>query len=201
MSIENSITVQAALPADWRLLAEITTDAFIDDPVTSWIFGSRTAMASGFRKLARGVYLPRGHCDRIDDLGATQWMPHGGDKSLSTVSQLALVADILRCNGSAGLNRLVQAEEAMALHRPKDPHMYLFTIGVRREARGKGLGHKLLAGMLSQCDRENMPIYLENSKPENHGFYASHGFEQIKIFQPGKDAPPMESMWRVPKSV
>ena len=45
-----------------------------------------------------------------------------------------------------------------------------------------------------------MPCYLENSNPANTGFYMSHGFERMKLFEPGSGAPALEAMWREPRT-
>ena len=77
--------------------------------------------------------------------------------------------------------------------------MYLFTIGTRKAARGKGLGKALIRPVLEACDREGLSAYLENSNPDNTGFYMSHGFEHMKLFEVGEGAPPLEAMWRKPR--
>ncbi|MEO0714891.1 MAG: GNAT family N-acetyltransferase, partial [Pseudomonadota bacterium] len=46
-------------------------------------------------------------------------------------------------------------------------------------SRGKGVGKALLAPVLAACDRDGVPVYLENSNPANAGFYRAHGFETI----------------------
>jgi ribosomal protein S18 acetylase RimI-like enzyme len=95
--------------------------------------------------------------------------------------------------------KFVRVGEAMAREHPKDPHLYLFTIGTRKAARGQGLGKKLIRPMLDAADRTSLPCYLENSNPANTGFYVSHGFERMKLFEPGPGAPVMEAMWREPR--
>ena len=77
-------------------------------------------------------------------------------------------------------------------------HLYLFTIGTRKAARGKGLGKTILRPMLDAADRAGLPCYLENSNPANSGFYMSHGFERMKLFEVGEGSPQMEAMWRDP---
>jgi hypothetical protein len=51
-----------------------------------------------------------------------------------------------------------------------------------------------------------MSVYLENSNPVNEGFYRSHGFESQGHFPCGQDqgdqkAPPLQRMWRAPRTL
>src|SRR5690606_12687996 len=92
------------------------------------------------------------------------------------------------------------AAETMEREHPKTPHLYLFTVGTRKAARGKGLGKTLMAPVLEAADRKGLPCYLENSNPANTGFYRSRGFERMKLFEPGPGGPPLEAMWREPRS-
>ena len=57
----------------------------------------------------------------------------------------------------------------------------------------------LISRVLRKCDEENVPAYLENSKPENLDFYQGHGFEVIEKIHFAKSAPPVWLMWREPR--
>ena len=87
----------------------------------------------------------------------------------------------------------------MARRKPKAPHVYLFTIGVARAARGKGLGRRLLAPVLAACDVAGLPAYLENSNPLNTPLYEGAGFRTLEVFAPAPGAPPLAAMWREPR--
>lgn len=57
------------------------------------------------------------------------------------------------------------------------PHYYLFMLGVRPPAQGKGVGGRLLERMLERIDRERMPAYLETQNERNVETYQRFGFE------------------------
>lgn len=196
-------TMRAAGPADWQQLANITAEAFANDPVNRWIFGNPKAIHSAFKVLARTVYAPHGICHLAGDGGATMWMDYrdGPGADLGFWSMLRLVAGQMRHGHKGAVKRAMAAGEIMNQHHPKEPHLYLFTIAARASARGKGLGKALLKPVLEMCDREGMACYLENSNPVNHGFYTAQGFERREIFACGDaaDAPPLEAMWRAPR--
>ena len=200
MQVDLSGGVRAATPADWRQLGDITAEAFADDPVNKWIFGNSRAIKSAFTVLARDIYTKRGQCYLAGDGGAAMWCTSDMDRSLSTLPLLSLAAGVMRWGAKGAVKRAITAGEVMDANHPHEPHMYLFTIGTRKAARGKGLGKALIRPVLEACDREGLPAYLENSNPDNTGFYMSHGFEHMKLFEVGEGSPPLEAMWRKPKA-
>lgn len=200
MDIDLPEDLRTATRSDWKQLASITAEAFAEDPVNLWIFGNTKTMPPVFGELARSVYLPRGICHIHGDSGATMWAHSSQSRELNNMQTMRLVWSLMTKGEKGAAKRGLGAGEAMAREHPKVPHMYLFTIGTRKLARGKGLGKKLIRPMLNAADRDSLPCYLENSNPANTGFYVSHGFERMKLFEPGPDAPPLEAMWREPKT-
>jgi N-acetylglutamate synthase-like GNAT family acetyltransferase len=92
---------------------------------------------------------------------------------------------------SRGLNRVAR------LH-PREPHWYLFAVGVVPEATGQSRGTALLEPMLERCDAQRLPAYLEASSEHNARLYARLGFErrdEVEVF-PGV---PVRPMWREPR--
>ena len=78
MSIADNIqlpeNIRRGDASDWRQLAEITADAFRDDPVNNWLFGNPLAILSAFCVLTRDIYSKRGICHLAGDAGATMWL-------------------------------------------------------------------------------------------------------------------------------
>lgn len=194
--------MRKASRSDWRALAAITAEAFSDDPVLTWMLGTQRAKLSVFRTLAREVYLPRGMCQLIPGKGATMWGPADTDTSPGTLQLMMFAVGQILYGSKGAMQRGMMAAEAMQAYHPKDRHWYLFTIGTTRQARGTGLGKALLHPVLEACDRDRMPVYLENSNPLNSGFYRAHGFERMaEPFELGPGSPLMEPMWREPAPV
>jgi ribosomal protein S18 acetylase RimI-like enzyme len=192
--------MRAAGPEDWRRLGAITAEAFAEDPVNLWIFGNTGPMADVFGALARSVYLKRGFCHVSGDDGATMWSHSSANREPGALAMLGLVAAIMRKGTKGAAKRGLTAADTMAREHPSAPHLYLFTIGTRKAARGKGLGKALMAPVLAAADRDGLPCYLENSNPANTGFYRAHGFERMKVFAAGPGGPPLEAMWREPRT-
>jgi len=190
-----------AQPSDWKAVADITGEAFAQDPVNQYIFGKPASIRSMFRVMAREMYLPQGLCHLHKAGGATMWMPPGVDAAPSQWGLLNFALGQFRHGTFGAISKGMALSRMMQDWHPKDPHMYLFTIGTTHAARGKGVGRSLLSPVLDACDANGMPVYLENSNPANAGFYAANGFERLGIFNiDGEGSPVMEPMWREPKT-
>lgn len=188
-----------ALPGDADTIGQITADAFRNDPFNLWLFGSADPLYPVFRLLARRQYLPHGFVYRLGDEGAAMWMLPGGQFDMPIVAMPEILWLALTRTTSGGIKRISRTIDAMESNHPTIPHAYLFTIGVRPEHQGKGLGRKLIRPVLDACDRDSLPAYLENSNPANSSFYRSCGFERVRMIHPIDGSPPLEAMLREPR--
>lgn len=187
-------------PAQARKLGDITADAFRDDPFNRWLFGNIAGVEHLFRLQAQRIYAPRGFCYTLGDEGACMWMMPGGNGSFSLADYLAFTIPTLFKSGPGAVVRGVKTGQAMDKVHPAFAHAYLFSVGVRPRAQGKGLGRRLIQPVLDACDRKGVRAYLENSNPANTGFYASLGFVPCGEIRPTENAPPLLPMVREPRS-
>ena len=182
-------------------LADITADAFRDDPFNRWLFGDFEPMRRTFANLARYIYAPNGFCQILKEegegLAASMWLMPGDNPDASLAGMLKTYWGLFASSGGAALMRGKAAGEAMAKHHPKTPHAYLFTVGVAGAGRGMGLGRRLIEPVLQACDRTGTMAYLENSNPANRRFYNSLGFERVELFHATPESPPLEAMQRL----
>jgi GNAT superfamily N-acetyltransferase len=176
---------------------------FWDDPVTSHIFRKETRRDAGlrayFRTQMRADYLPFGGCYTADGYaGAAIWAPAGKPMltGLKGILNMIPVLPYVATNLAVTL-KILNLIETM---HPREPHWYLATLGTAVEQQGKGIGGALMAPVLTHCDREGLPCYLESSKERNVPFYRRHGFEVVKeVHLPG-DGPSLWTMWREPRA-
>ena len=184
-------------------LADITADAFRDDPFNRWLFGGFEPMRRTFANLARHIYTPNGFCQILQEDGegraATMWLMPGDKPDATPLGMLKTYSALLASGGWGALMRGKAAGDAMAKHHPAEPHAYLFTVGVASAGRGRGLGRRLIEPVLDACDHTGTMAYLENSNPANRRFYASLGFERVELFHAAPDSPPLEAMQRAPR--
>jgi GNAT superfamily N-acetyltransferase len=177
-------------------IAEILAEAFGDDPVMTWTFGNTRPFRTVFRELARGIYLKNGFAHLIDGAAATLWLPAGAAIKLPRMNELRIAGAALRHSGFGAIRRAFTAADVMEKHHPETPHYYLFAVGVRKAAQGRGLGGAILREGLLKADAEGAPAYLENSNPKNTPLYERLGFRPLAPLPLPAEAPPLLAMLR-----
>lgn len=183
-----------------NLIGDITGDAFRNDPFNLWLFRNFSAINALFHAQARRIYVPRGFSYRSGNDGACMWMLPGQHADFGPGDYAVIAWSTLIRSGPRAVMRAIRTGAAMDARHPHFPHAYLFTIGVRPSAQGKGLGRKLIQPVLDACDRSATRAYLENSNPANTGFYRSCGFEQMgDPIHPEPGSPPLVPMMREPR--
>ena len=188
-------------PGDARLIGEISAEAFRNDPFNLWLFGNYAGIRSLFHFQAKRIYVPRGYCYHLGNDGACMWMMPGDYGHFTQADYAIFAMNTLFRSGVGAIRRGIRTGEAMGDRHPDFPHAYLFSIGLRPSAQGKGLGRKLIQPVLDTCDRKGVRAYLENSNPANTGFYNSCGFQQVGApIHPEPGSPPLVPMMREPRS-
>jgi ribosomal protein S18 acetylase RimI-like enzyme len=193
---------RAATLSDVEDVADVLVRAFEDDPLMMYLFksaeGRRTKSRLFFVSDARrAIEKAKGRVDTNDDgeakggaiwFAPDQWRT-GGMELLGQIPMLLRMG----FETPKALNVLNQVEKV----HPKEPHWYLAVLGTDPQYQGKGVGSALMAPVLSQCDEEGVPAYLESSKERNIPFYERHGFKvttELKL----KNGPSLWPMWRDP---
>jgi GNAT superfamily N-acetyltransferase len=164
-------------------------------------FGEQAAdaarLARYFELELRVVFKGYGEVWLDDDrLGAAIWRRPGGYPERLRDS-LPLVPRYLRLFPREFV-RASRAMTTMAREHPREPHWYLFAVGVVPQATGRGRGAALLEPVLRRCDEERLPAYLEASSADNARLYRRLGFEpraEIEIL----DGVRVRPMWREPR--
>jgi GNAT superfamily N-acetyltransferase len=190
--------IRRATPSDVAELAAMLSRAFMDDPVSTFLFPDASRrpgyLNAFFRLQLEQTYLPKGEVYVADDLAAAVlWMPP--DAPLPTLGeQWPVVKMAIRSHS-------LRRGRKLALHlyrcRPKKRHYYLGTIGTEPERQGQGLGSSVVQPVLARLDEVGMPAYLESSKEENNRFYAGHGFALLGATAL-EGGPTLWRMWREP---
>lgn len=105
---------------------------------------------------------------------------------------------LIRYTGASRLPRLWRPIRRSEARYPRQPHRYLYLVGVEPGRQGRGTGSALVRAGLEACDRDRMPAYLESSKERNVPLYERHGFRVVERLDRGRSAPSMWLMWRDP---
>jgi ribosomal protein S18 acetylase RimI-like enzyme len=193
------MAVRVAEPSDVPALIPMLARAFANDPFISWFVRADARRDAGFARFfelaLRHLTMPFGEVYTNDDLtGAAAWTPPG-KWHMSLPKELLLVRHFAAICGWKRLLRVQLAMTPVVKAHPREPHHYLFVLGVDPAAQGRGVGRELIAPILAVCDRESLPAYLETSAERNLAFYRSLGFE-VTGEHTIKHGPTIWFMWR-----
>ncbi|MFI6346627.1 GNAT family N-acetyltransferase [Streptomyces sp. NPDC050560] len=195
-----AVAVRRASGADRDTVSALLDRALADDPVSGWIFPDEARRPRHHRALM-GVFfdiaLDGGWIDVTEDArAAALWLSVPRGRATGAAEGPALV----RSRVDPGNERIETIGALTGARHPHDrAHVYLQMIGVDAASRGAGLGSRLIAAVLADCDRRGTPAYLEASSARSRDLYARHGFTPAAHTVDLPDGPRMWPMWREPR--
>ena len=196
----SAVAVRRAGLEDAPRLVAMLGDAFYDDPVMRWwIEDSERAavLPRFFDVLLRELFLPNGEVYTTDEIagGALWGVPGRWPIDEERQAELApLWLEVLGSHAERGATLSSMLDEK----HPRASHFYLGVLGVAPQRQGLGIGSALMKSVLTRCDSEGIPAYLEATNPRNRDLYLRHGFvirEEVRL----PDGPPLWLMWREPR--
>lgn len=191
------MTARLAREDDLPAVRSVLARAFIDDPQLKWVLAPGFAALEAFFEVTTNkLTFPFGEvlCDE-HHRGAALWTPPGKFE-IAWYQQLVNVPTWARAIGWLRLIPILRATSVLTDAHPKEPHYYLFAIGVDAQHRGKGLAAELIEPVLAKCDATGTAAYLEASTPELVPLYARFGFRAQREIRLGGDGPPVTTMFR-----
>jgi ribosomal protein S18 acetylase RimI-like enzyme len=166
--------------------ARVLAKAFLDDP--AWVAIGPRRGPSRLRLLSRYYNVLVGEALRW---GGPNWCAI----SAGAVAGVALTyADGLRfpppratlreappflAAGPGPSLRGAHVDFVMKRAHPRDAHVLLWYIAARPDLQRQGVGLALLETVRAEARQAGLPIYLDTTKPENVGYYQSHGYRNI----------------------
>jgi GNAT superfamily N-acetyltransferase len=186
---------------DCPVVARAMARAFFDDPLQTWALPDSTTrlpiLEQVFELLSRYSSVPRGESYTDETRAcAAFWIPPGPfELDRAAAEAMAPMLDLL---GDAN-ERFRAAEDVMRAHRPEAPHFYLQGLGTDPPRQGEGLASAAMQPVLTRCDTDGIPAYLESTKERNLGFYELHGFAVTASTDIPLGGPPLWMMWREPR--
>ena len=174
--------------------------AFFNDPVMTWAFPDpdrRRLNAPGVFELYAEAFAPHGETYMTAGAtGAALWLPPGRALFHDEGSE-SLFATQVEERAGADASRLFELMAALDANHPEGSFYVLQLLGVEPQWQGQGVGSALMATVLTRCDLERVPAYLEATSASSQRLYQRHGFTTIgEISLPG--GPPLFRMWREP---
>ena len=174
--------LRLAGPTDADLVASIHAQAFVHDPVMSWVFrepGRSRKLEAVWGFLAREALVPLGATFLLGHSSCAAWTPPGSPAwpSERAARFQALLDDA--CTPE-DVRRLGVLDETLGAHHPDEPVWYLGSIATLPDAHGRGYGRRLIEATLAVVDGDGLPAYLEATSLRSAPLYERHGFRPVE---------------------
>jgi len=193
--------VRTATADDVPRLADALADAFVDDPVYTWMLPGSLRLKARLRALFTAELeqygLPQGTvwttagCD-----GAVIALPPGAWEMPKSIT-LTQARMWTRAFGRRVL-LAVRVQRAMEERHVREPHFYVRIIGVRTALQGRGVGSALMLPTLESADSAGLPTYIEASSERSAALYERLGFLHLDVVELPEGGPPVWLMRRPP---
>lgn len=181
-----TITVQDVTRDDIEPLSRLLAEVFQEDPFHSWIFPNVSIRMRRQRRFFALSLRRRMGLDVMyttpDHRGVCAWS--GPNTPRSNILHALWFKLLFGLNIGPRAPLLLPGVRRLISHQPKYPHWYLSLLATHPEHRRQGLGTTLLQPILSQCDTEGIPAYLEATSEISVAFYKHIGFvvvQEIKL--------------------
>lgn len=182
-------------------VAAVLADAFINDPVYTWV------LPGSLRLQARLRTMFAAEMEQYVVPNGTVWTTSGYDGAVSELPPGAWEMP-LSFTGTEALKWMRAFGTRLALagrvHRAMDerhlrePHFYVRTVGVRTVLQGQGVGSALMQPTLERADSAGLPTYIEASSERSAALYERLGFVHMDVVELPAGGPPVWLMRRPP---
>ena len=189
---------------DLSVVSTILADSFKADPVLNWFIQDPAIFVYLFRSLIESLKKQQ-QCEHVyintQQTGVAVWLPPGVATRFSLHRSLIIfLKRLLKTNGLNGVKRGMSLNRLTAKYHIKEPHFYLYLIGVKSDRQGMGIGAELLDAGLQVCDELGVPAYLESSNSKNNPLYERYGFKIIQEIQLPDNGPKLYCMKRAARN-
>jgi GNAT superfamily N-acetyltransferase len=203
MASRTEYQVRLAVRSDLEQMRDTLAEAFVNDPVSMWIYPDETqrrACLPEWYELTILAGLRCGHTYTAHSNRAVAiWAPPSVPQMFEWEREGVAVTDMLsRHLGQRTTSVLKCLGELEKAHPREVPHFYLAMLGTSPSVQGRGLGGSLLDCVLDRCDEEGWPAYLETSLERNVAFYSRRRFK-VTAETSLPEGPRVWFMWREPE--
>ncbi len=199
--LELPASIRPVRREDVGRLSHVLARAFRDDPTHRWFLPSERAWRRHSHRifslllrdnLATGTVLTN---DRLESVAL--W----NEPSAPEPGPLRRFVFGVRIHRHFGANipRAIRGFRVIEESQPSQPKWYLSVVGTDPPRQGRGVASALIEPALARADAEDLPAWLEASRPENVPYYQRFGFEVTDEFSL-PDGPPLFGMLRKPRA-
>ena len=174
--------------SDVEQAAQVISQAFVDDPLFSYMLPRRRTRSKTLYKFFRAygeinIKNNRGYGAGEPLQGVAFWNSPQQDNVSISVKSLALFLPLLFTFYPIGYYRaktIMQQIDRLHKKYADEPHYYLDNIGVIPSAHGKGISSKLMRPILELADSQKVITYTDTVTPSNVTFYEHFGFQCVE---------------------
>lgn len=174
--------------ADIEPAADIIAQAFMNDPLTSFILpvkSTRYYTLKTFFRIYGEINIRNGRGYGAGDplKGVAYWQPPGQDSLSISIKAASRLLPLIFTSYPFGILRarpILRATERMHRQYAPGDHYYLDNLGVLPSAQGKGWSSKLIRPILEQADAQKVTAYTDTTSRANVRFYEHFGFECVE---------------------
>jgi len=174
--------------SDVEEAAHVTSHAFVDDPLTSFMLPIKATRIKTLLKFFRvygeiSIKNKRGYGVGEPLQGVAYWKFPDQDSMSISVKSLGKFLPLLFTMYPIGYFRakaVLNQIEVMHKKYAAEPHFYLDNIGVLASARGKGLSSRLIRPFLKMADSQKVITYTDTVTRSNVPLYEHFGFQCVE---------------------
>ena len=189
------ITIRPIKPEETDKIADLISTGYYNDIFFKWVVESdedRHKIVSDYYKVylsakGRVANVAETSCGEI--IGASVWLPHD--------TEAGVYDDIDRAAGIYAPQFRAVADWSHLSEPPTGPFYQLVGFVIGAQAKGLGLGVKLLKHNLDMFDGMGIPTYLEASTPyHGKGVYGKFGYQPVGELMFFTDTAVLYPLWR-----
>jgi GNAT superfamily N-acetyltransferase len=174
--------------SDVEQAAQVISQAFVDDPLTSFMLPSKATRVKTLLKFFRvygeiNIRSQRGYGVGEPLQGVAFWkFPTQENLSIS-IQSLAKFLPLLFTMYPIGYFRaraILNQIETLHNKHASEPHFYLDNLAVLPAARGQRLSSKLIRPFLEMADTQNVIAYTDTVTESNVPLYEHFGFQCVE---------------------
>ena len=182
--------------SDFRILslsdvdaaAQVVSQAFVDDPLTSFMFPTKSTRVKTLHTFSRiygeiNIRNGRGYGVGEPLQGVAFWkFPTQEDVSISVQSLVKFLPLLFSMYpiGHLRARGILSRIETLHQKHAAEPHFYLDNLAVLPSARGQGLASKLIRPILEMADTQKSVAYTDTVTESNVPLYEHFGFQCVE---------------------
>lgn len=174
--------------SDVERAAQVIAQAFVDDPLTSYMLPFRSTRIKTLLKFFRvyaEINIKNGCGFGVGEplQGVAFWKFPAQDSMSISVKSLGKFLPLLFTMYPIGhfrARKIIAQIDALHTKHVPEPHFYLDNLGVLASARGQGLSSALIRPFLKMADEQKVSAYTDTVTKSNVPLYEHFGFQCVE---------------------